>query len=76
MPPLLNPTPEPKKDWIVAGTPTLSSVTKELGERFLRVIVEECKACGGSGKNSNGGPCLPCIRNGKVKQELTDGDAS
>ncbi len=26
-----------------------------------------CKACGGTGKNSNGNPCYPCQQNGRLK---------
>lgn len=26
-----------------------------------------CKACGGSGKDSRGRPCHPCVQNGRVK---------
>lgn len=26
-----------------------------------------CVACGGTGKDSRGGSCLPCLRNGRTK---------
>jgi len=26
-----------------------------------------CVACGGTGKASNGAPCVPCVMNGRVK---------
>lgn len=27
-----------------------------------------CKACGGTGRNSRGGPCIPCVVNGHVDE--------
>lgn len=27
----------------------------------------KCKACGDTGKNSRGGVCIPCLKNGRIK---------
>ena len=33
----------------------------------VKTVTPKCKACGDTGKNSNGGPCVPCVMNGRIK---------
>lgn len=37
----------------------------KVGEQFAAKMNYRCAACGGTGKNSKGGPCHPCAVNAK-----------
>lgn len=39
----------------------------------VKPVNATCKACAGTGKNSKGGLCAPCVQTGKIKPPVAKG---
>lgn len=56
-----------------APTTELQPATESVQGDWATWIDEQsplCMACGDTGRNSKGGPCVPCVKNGRVPSSL------
>jgi hypothetical protein len=57
----------PKKEWVDDSDP--GAALREVMDGTPIHPTPTCKACGDTGVNGKGGPCVPCVAAGRVTDE-------